>query len=94
MNKLTIVGAGLVGSLLSLYLSKRGHKVEIYERRKDPRRLKNSEGRSINLALSERGWAALKKVGISEQVMESAIPMYRRVMHNIDGELSLSLIHI
>ena len=88
MKKLTVVGAGLVGSLLSLYLSKRGYKVEVYERRKDPRSQKKSEGRSINLALSERGWAALKKVGISEEVLDSAIPMYRRVMHSIDGDLS------
>ena len=88
MKKITIVGAGLVGSLLSLYLAKRGHKVQIFERRKDPRKLKKSEGRSINLALSDRGWAALKKIGISDEVSHSAIPMFRRVMHSIDGTLS------
>ena len=88
MKRYTVVGAGLVGSLLSLYLSKKGHQVDVYERRKDPRKNKKSEGRSINLALSERGWASLKEVGIEKEVLFDAIPMYRRVMHDIEGKLS------
>jgi kynurenine 3-monooxygenase len=85
---ITIVGAGLVGSLCAVYMSKRGHKVTIYERRKDLRSEIISAGKSINLALSERGWTALKKVGIDKQVMKIAIPMYKRIMHDEKGALS------
>jgi len=65
---ITIVGAGLVGSLCSLYMIKRGHKVSIFERRNDLRSEIITAGKSINLALSERGWTALKKVGIDKEV--------------------------
>ena len=85
---MTIVGAGLVGSLCAVYMSKRGHKVTIYERRKDLRSEIIAAGKSINLALSERGWTALKKVGIDQQVMKIAIPMYKRIMHDVEGNLS------
>lgn len=82
---ITIVGAGLVGSLLSIYLSKRGHKVSIYERRNDMRKEKMSAGRSINLALSDRGLLALEKVGLAEEIRKISIPMHGRYIHNIDG---------
>jgi kynurenine 3-monooxygenase len=82
---ITIVGAGLVGSLLSIYLAKRGHKVSIYERRADMRREKMSAGRSINLALSDRGLLALQQVGLAEEIKEIAIPMHGRSIHNQDG---------
>ncbi|MBL7742423.1 MAG: FAD-dependent monooxygenase, partial [Chitinophagaceae bacterium] len=81
----TIVGAGLVGSLLSIYLSRRGHKVSIYERRPDMRKEKMSAGRSINLALSDRGIKALEEVGIMDAIREIAIPMHGRFIHNSDG---------
>ncbi len=81
----TIIGAGLVGSLLSIYLSKRGHKVRIYERRGDMRKEKMSAGRSINLALSDRGLLALEKVGLAEEIKQIAIPMHGRYIHNLDG---------
>src|SRR5215510_10464787 len=81
----TIVGAGLVGSLLSIYLSNRGYKVKIYERRGDMRKEKMSAGRSINLALSDRGLLALEKVGLAEEIRKIAIPMHGRFIHNLDG---------
>src|SRR6478735_3633679 len=81
----TIVGAGLVGSLLSIYLSKRGYKVEIFERRADMRKSKMQAGKSINLALSDRGWRGLKGVGIDEEIRKISIPMYGRYIHNSDG---------
>jgi kynurenine 3-monooxygenase len=84
-KEITIIGAGLVGSLLSIYLSKRGYKVSIYERRPDMRKEKLSAGRSINLALSDRGLLALEKVGLAEEVKELAIPMTGRYIHNKDG---------
>lgn len=80
-----IVGAGLVGSLLSIYLSKRGYKVKVYERRGDMRKEKTIAGRSINLALSDRGIKALEEVGIMEEIKKIAIPMHGRHIHNIDG---------
>jgi len=80
-----IVGAGLVGSLLSIYLSKRGHTVKIFERRRDMRKESISAGRSINLALSDRGIQALEEVGIMEEIKQIAIPMHGRFLHNADG---------
>ena len=67
-----IVGAGLVGSLCSLYMIKRGYKVSIFERREDLRSEIITAGKSINLALSERGWTALKKVGVEKEVLKIA----------------------
>ncbi|HXB40562.1 MAG TPA: NAD(P)/FAD-dependent oxidoreductase [Bacteroidia bacterium] len=84
-KKVTIVGAGLVGSLLSIYLAKRGYKIDMYERRADMRKAKISAGKSINLALSDRGWRGLEGVGIADEIREIAIPMYGRQIHNKDG---------
>jgi kynurenine 3-monooxygenase len=80
-----IVGAGLVGSLLSIYLSKRGYNVKVFERRGDMRKEKVSAGRSINLALSDRGIKALEEVGIMDAIREIAIPMHGRFIHAMDG---------
>lgn len=82
---IAIVGAGLVGSLLSIYLSRRGYKVKIYERRPDMRTSLMSAGRSINLALSDRGIKALEEVGIMDDIRTIAIPMHGRYIHNADG---------
>src|ERR1051325_11657582 len=84
----TIIGAGLVGSLLAIYLSKRGYRVTVYERRPDMRRNAISAGRSINLALSDRGWRGLEGVGISEDVRKIGIAMKGREIHNLDGTLA------
>ncbi|HSN62330.1 MAG TPA: NAD(P)/FAD-dependent oxidoreductase, partial [Ferruginibacter sp.] len=84
-KEITIIVAGLVGSLLSIYLSKRGYKVTIYERRRDMRKEEMIEGRSINLALSDRGIRALEEVGIMEEIRKIAIPMHGRQMHYADG---------
>jgi len=80
-----IIGAGLVGSLLSIYLSKRGYKIKMYERRGDMRKEKIVAGRSINLALSDRGIKALEEVGIMDDIKKIAIPMHGRYIHNADG---------
>lgn len=88
MKKATVVGAGLVGSLWAVYLSKRGYKVDVFEARADLRKAELSAGRSINLALSDRGWKALEKAGLKKQIEDVAIPMYRRVMHAVDGSLT------
>lgn len=87
-KKITLAGAGLVGSLLAIYLAKKGHKVDVYERRKDMRKETIGAGKSINLALSDRGWKALEGVGIEDEVRKMAIPMYKRIMHAQDGTLT------
>ena len=87
-KKITIAGAGLVGSLEAIYMAKRGHNVSVYERRSDMRQAELVAGRSINLALSTRGWNALKRIGIDDEVRKMAIPMPKRIMHAQDGTLS------
>ena len=86
-KNVTIVGAGLVGSLLSIYLARRGYKVNVFERRPDMRISAGYAGRSINLALSDRGWRGLEGVGIADEIRKIAIPMYGRKIHNKDGSV-------
>ncbi len=85
---LAIVGGGLAGSLAAVFLGRRGHTITVYERREDPRVVRGSEGRSINLALSARGIDALQRVGLDQQVLSRALPMYGRMMHAADGVTS------
>ena len=82
-QKIAIVGSGLVGSLLAIYLKKEGHTVHVYDRSPDIRSI-NFSGRSINLAMSHRGWKALDGAGVSEKVREIAIPMEKRAIHLVD----------
>jgi kynurenine 3-monooxygenase len=82
-QKIAIVGSGLVGSLLAIYLRKAGHTVHIYDRSPDIRQIEFS-GRSINLAMSNRGWKALDGVGVGDAVRQIAIPMDKRAIHLVD----------
>lgn len=84
-KNISIIGAGLVGTLLSIYLAKRRHKITVYERRPDMRKASAVAGRSINLALSDRGIKALEEVGIMKEIKKTAIPMHGRRLHNQDG---------
>ncbi|THV59141.1 FAD-dependent monooxygenase [Flagellimonas alvinocaridis] len=79
-KNIAIIGSGLVGSLLAVYLRKKGHSVTVFDRRPDIRTIEFS-GRSINLAMSNRGWRSLQKVGLEEQIKEIAIPLDKRAMH-------------
>lgn len=88
MEKIAIVGAGLVGSLEAILLAKRGYEVHVFERRPDLRNVELVGGRSINLALSNRGWKALALAGVKEKIEQIAIPMYGRMMHSVEGELT------
>lgn len=87
-KNISIVGAGLIGSLLAIYLRKQGHSVTVFERRPDLRKADISAGKSINLALSNRGCKPLKEVGLEEEMLKMIIPMKGRMMHNTAGELS------
>lgn len=88
MEKIAVIGAGLVGSLQAILLAQKGYNVSVFERRPDLRKASLISGRSINLALSDRGWKALEKAGIAEDVRKIAIPMHKRCMHALDGSLS------
>jgi kynurenine 3-monooxygenase len=83
MKSVTVVGAGLVGSLIAIYLANRKYKVTVLERRSDMRKANVDGGRSINLALSTRGLAALEEIGLAETIRKNAIPMKGRMMHDV-----------
>ena len=87
---ITIVGAGLGGALMAVFLGRAGHRVKVFERRPDPRRgaAPGGRGRSINLAISTRGLAALERVGLDAKLLEVAVPMRGRMVHGIDGSLT------
>jgi kynurenine 3-monooxygenase len=85
---IAITGAGLVGSLLAIYLKNRGYQVSVFERRNDMRKNAGYEGRSINLALSNRGIRALEEVGLAEELKKEAIPMHGRMIHDLHGNLN------
>jgi kynurenine 3-monooxygenase len=87
-KNIAIVGGGLVGSLLSIYLCRRGYDTTVFERRPDLRTSALQAGRSINLALSTRGIRALQECGLAEIISGIAIPMHGRVMHDPHGKLS------
>ena len=90
MNKknVAVVGAGLVGSLWAVYLAKRGYTVSVFDRRSDIRNVKVVQGKSINLALSDRGWRGLEGAGIRKEIEEVALPKSGRLMHAVNGELT------
>jgi kynurenine 3-monooxygenase len=89
MSKLTIIGAGPTGVLLAILLRRRGFTVTIYESRSDPRGDGGEAGRSINLALADRGIAALKRVGVYAQLAPALMPMSGRLIHDLRGSTAL-----
>ena len=84
-RQLTIVGAGLAGALLATLLARRGWNVDVFERRGDPRIEGYAGGRSINLALAERGLRALRSAGAADAVLDRAVMMRGRMVHFLDG---------
>jgi kynurenine 3-monooxygenase len=85
--KFVLVGSGLAGGLLAAYLGRRGYRVDLYERRADPREGNIVGGRSINLAISTRGIHALEQIGIAGEALRHAIPMRGRMIHDKSGAL-------
>lgn len=90
MAKFVLIGSGLAGGLLAAYLGRRGYEVDLYERRSDPREGNMIGGRSINLALSTRGIHALQQIGLADEVLQHAIPMRGRMIHEKSGALHLA----
>ncbi len=86
-QRVAVVGAGLTGCLLACFLARRAVPVTLYERRPDPLTGQVERGRSINLAISERGLDALRRIGLDGQVMADALPMPGRMIHPVAGEL-------
>lgn len=87
-KRVIIVGAGLAGCLLSIYLARAGWTVDLRERRGDPRARGTIAGRSINLAISARGLKALRRAGLEETILREAIRMPGRMMHSRTGTLT------
>jgi len=85
-TRFTVVGVGLGGALAAIHLARAGHEVEVYEMRPDPREGPVGGGRSINLALSTRGIAALERAGVAAEILRDAIPMRGRMIHSTRGE--------
>ncbi|MFL6541216.1 MAG: FAD-dependent oxidoreductase [Chthoniobacterales bacterium] len=90
MANFVLIGSGLAGGMMAAFLGRRGHEVDLYERRPDPRAGNTVGGRSINLALSTRGIHALEQLGIADEVMQHAIPMRGRMIHDKSGALHFS----
>lgn len=90
-RNIAILGAGPVGALMGLFLARRGHAVTIYEQRPDMRRVGISAGRSINLALANRGIDALERAGLMDEVRRELIPMRGRMIHLASGGEQLQL---
>ena len=89
-TKFVLIGSGLAGGLLAAYLGRRGYDVDLHERRADPREGNIVGGRSINLAISTRGIHALEQIGIADEVLQHAIPMRGRMIHDKSGTLHFS----
>lgn len=87
-EKITIAGAGPVGTLLAVILGRAGYDVNLFESRPDSRLHSIYQGKSINIALSDRGWLALESVGIADKIKANAIAMKKRVIHALDGSLT------
>ncbi len=88
-GRITIAGAGLAGALLATLLARRGWSVDVFEKRPDPRVRAYEGGRSINLALAERGLHALRLAGLQDAVMAQAVMMRGRMVHGQDGSTQL-----
>ncbi len=82
-----IVGAGLVGSLLAIFLQQQGQRVRLFEKRPDMRVDDVDGGRSINLVVTSRGIHALSQVGLKEKILAITTPVYGRMIHDVQGEL-------
>lgn len=88
-KKITIVGAGPVGCLLAIQLSRRNYQVDVFESRPDERVNSTYQGKSINITLSDRAWLALKSVGLDDAVRQCAIPLTQRIIQLIDGKATI-----
>ncbi len=87
MKQVSILGAGLAGTMMAIFLARRGYQVDLIEARPDLRKDAVDYGRSINLALSCRGITGLKAAGLFEKVKNIIVPMRARAIHQVDGDV-------
>ena len=85
MSKIIVVGAGLVGPVIAMYLARSGREVEVWEKRADPRHPAVDRGSSVNLTLCSRGLASLAELGLEAVVRAKCVPVYGRVIHDTNG---------
>lgn len=89
MDRIIIIGAGLVGSVLAMFLARKGYKVDVYERQPDLREVDTQGGRSINLTLCDRGFKALDDIGVGQIIRGISVPAYGRLIHDVKGSVAL-----
>ncbi len=82
---ISIIGAGPTGALLAILLQRHGMRVNLYEKRPDPRKDLENSGRSVNLALADRGLHALIQAGVLAEISPALMPMRGRLIHHLDG---------
>lgn len=87
-TSIAIAGGGPVGALLGVMLAKQGYQIDLFESRPDSRKTNLYQGKSINLALSDRGWRALESIGLDDKIRAQSIPMTCRIMHDVEGNLT------
>jgi len=87
-KEFSVAGGGPVGALLAIVLARHGYQVDLFEGRPDSRQTNIYQGKSINIALSDRGWHSLDRIGVGPAVKDEAIPMFRRTIHGRDGSLT------
>jgi len=87
MSPVHLLGAGPVGCLAAILLKQRGFEPIIHERRPDSRREGAYGGRSINLALSNRGFLALAAAGLEAEIQSVGLPMPGRLVHDRQGRV-------
>jgi kynurenine 3-monooxygenase len=88
-RKVSIVGAGMSGTLLSILLAQRGFESELWERSPDPRDGAASPFAPVNQALGERGRYALRLAGLEDAVGRLVTALRGRMIHDRRGETTL-----
>src|SRR5579859_2920373 len=88
MPKVVVVGGGLVGPIAALFLARRGYTIDLYERSPDPNEQALKEGRSVHLVISERGWNAMRTVGVDDVVRAGTLPLRGRLIHALSGAVA------
>ena len=87
-KRFAIIGGGLVGSLLAIFLKRRGINAVVFEKRGDIRKDDVDGGRSINLIITSRAINALSRLGLWGELKEITVPVYGRMMHSLEGDLT------
>ncbi len=79
VSSFTVIGAGVGGLVLAILLSRRGHEVQVYDKRTvfD----KEVDGRSISFTISGRGLRIFEQLGLKEKVLAHCMVLHGRMVH-------------